>query len=69
MAAPHSVDPAELAEQLASASPDVVREMVASLANAMMSAQADLVCGAGWGERSSERANRRNGYRTREWDT
>jgi len=69
MAAPHSVDPAELAEQLASASPDVVREMVASLANAMMSAQADLVCGAGWGERSSERVNRRNGYRTREWDT
>ena len=69
MAAPHSVDPAELAEQLASASPDVVREMVASLANAMMSAQADLVYGAGWGERSSERVNRRNGYRTREWDT
>ena len=69
MAAPHSVDPAELAEQLASASPDVVREMVASLANAMMSAQADLVCGAAWGERSSERVNRRNGYRTREWDT
>jgi transposase-like protein len=69
MAAPHSVDPAQLAEHLASASPDVLREMVASLANAMMSAQADQVCGAGWGERSSERVNQRNGYRAREWDT
>ena len=34
MAAPHGVDPAELAEHLASASPDVLREMVAALANA-----------------------------------
>lgn len=54
MAALHSVDPAELLEQLlASASPDLLREMIASLANAMMSAQADQVCGAGYGERSS----------------
>jgi putative transposase len=70
MAAPHSVDPAEMLEQhLASASPDLLREMIASFANAMMSAQADQVCGAGYGERSSERVNRRNGYRMREWDT
>jgi putative transposase len=70
MAAPHSVDPAQLLEQhLASASPDLVREMIATLANAMMSAQADQVCGADYGERSEERTNRRNGYRAREWDT
>jgi putative transposase len=70
MAAPHSVDPAEMLEQhLASASPDLLREMIASFANAMMSAQADQVCGASYGERSSERVNRRNGYRMREWDT
>jgi putative transposase len=69
MAAPHSVDPAQLAEQLASASPDVMREMVAAMANALMSAQADQLCGAAWGERSTERTNRRNGYRAREWDT
>jgi putative transposase len=43
--------------------------MIASFANAMMSAQADQVCGAGYGERSDERVNRRNGYRAREWDT
>lgn len=30
---------------------------------------ADAACGAGWGERSPERVNRRNGYRGRDWDT
>jgi putative transposase len=70
MAAPYSVDPVQLLEQhLASALPDLLREMIASLANVMMSAQADQVCGAGYGQRSGERVNRRNGYRAREWDT
>ena len=70
MAAPDSVDPVQLLEQqLAAASPDLLQQMVVSLANAMMSAQADQVCGAGYGERSGERVNRRNGYRSREWDT
>jgi transposase-like protein len=58
-----------LDQHLASVSPDLLREMIAALANAMMSAQADQVCGAGYGERSAERVNRRNGYRSREWDT
>ena len=39
------------------------------MANALMSAQVDQVCGAEYGERSPERSNRRNGYRLREWDT
>src|SRR5215207_4741152 len=70
MAAPHSVDPAALLEQhLQGASPDLVREMIATFANAMMSAQADQVCGADYGQRSPERVNQRNGYRAREWDT
>jgi putative transposase len=69
MAAPHSVDPAQLVEQLASASPDVLREMVTTMANALMSAQADQLCGAEYGERSPQRSNRRNGYRARDWDT
>jgi len=30
---------------------------------------ADAACGAGYGERSDERVNSRNGYRAREWDT
>jgi putative transposase len=70
MAAPHSIDVAELLDQqLQGASPDMLRQMIASLANAMMSAQADQVCGAEYGERSDGRVNRRNGYRAREWDT
>ena len=70
MAAPHSVDPAAMPEQhVQGASPDLLREMIATLANAMMSAQADQVCGADYGQRSPERTNQRNGYRAREWDT
>lgn len=71
MAAPHSVDPAQLVTELASASvsSDVLREMITSLANALMSAQADQACGADYGERSNDRVNQRNGYRGREWDT
>ena len=58
MAAPHSVDPAALLEQpSASASSDLLREMITTFANALMSAQADQVCGAEYGERSAERAN------------
>lgn len=34
-----------------------------------MSADADVACGAGYGQRSQERVNSRNGYRPREWDT
>ena len=58
-----------LRKQLEQASPDLLREMVQSFAEALMSADADAVCGAGYGERSSERVNRRNGYRERDWDT
>jgi putative transposase len=43
--------------------------MVKEVAEALMSADADAVCGAGYGERSPERVNRRNGYRERDWDT
>lgn len=43
--------------------------MVKDFAEASMSADADAVCGAGHGERSPERVNRRNGYRERDWDT
>jgi transposase-like protein len=34
-----------------------------------MSADADAVCGAGYGQRSPQRSNTRNGYRHRGWDT
>ena len=48
---------------------DLVREMVKAFAEQLMSAEADALCGAGWGERSEERTNRRNGYRSRTFDT
>ena len=34
-----------------------------------MSAEADALCGAGYGERSQRGTNRRNGYRHRDFDT
>jgi len=58
-----------LRKQLEETSPDLLRAMVKDFAEALMSLDADAVCGAGYGERSPERLNRRNGYREREWDT
>jgi transposase-like protein len=70
MASRPSIDPAQwLPEQLASASPDVLRALVKTFAEALMGADADAICGASYGERSPERVNSRNGYRPREWDT
>jgi putative transposase len=70
MTAPKSVDPAAfLREQVDTASPDLLREMVKTFAEALMSAEADAVCGAAYGQRSDQRTNSRNGYRSREWDT
>ena len=48
---------------------DLARSMLGAFAEAIMSAQASMQCNAAYGERSSERENSRNGYRTRPWDT
>src|SRR4051794_7874739 len=70
MTAGTSIDPARfLSEQLDQASPDLMRELLTTFVNALLGAQADAVCGAGYGERSSERVNSRNGYRHRDLDT
>jgi putative transposase len=70
MAARPSVDvPGWLDDQLAQASPDLLRVMLKTFVEALLSADADAVCGAAYGERSPDRVNRRNGYREREWDT
>ena len=66
----HTMDVTDwLRKQLEEAHPDLLRAMVKEMAEALMSADADAVCGAGYGERSPERINRRNGYRERDWDT
>ncbi len=64
------IDPsAMLSDQLAAASPDLLRTMMSTFIGALMSAEADTICGAGYGERSEERVNSRNGYRHRDFDT
>lgn len=70
MAASESVNPVDLLrEQIEGASPDVLQAMVKTFAQALMSAEADAICGAAYGQRSDERVNSRNCYRQREWDT
>jgi putative transposase len=65
-----SIDSARLLEeQLAQASPDLLRELLQSFINTLLSAEADAVCGAEYGTSTPERTNRRNGYRHRDFDT
>jgi transposase-like protein len=64
------IDPARLLEeQLAQASPDLLRELLTTFLNTLMSAQADSVCGAEYGQSSPDRTNQRNGYRARDFHT
>ena len=70
MTATPIIDPEQfLHEQLAQASPDLMRELLATFVNALVSAQADVVCGAPYCQSSPERTNSRNGYRHRDLDT
>ena len=66
----HDIDwPAVLADRLTSAHPDVLRELLSTFIHTLLGAEADALCGAGYGERSTERTNQRNGYRHRQFDT
>ena len=69
MVAPTMEPLAWLRKQLEDADVDLLRSMVATFAHTLMNAEASAICGAGYGERSSERRNSRNGYRERDWDT
>jgi putative transposase len=60
---------AQFEQTLASASPDVLREMIREFAQRMMDADVEVRCNAGYGEVTPDRVNCRNGYRAREWDT
>jgi putative transposase len=65
-----SVDLARIAgDNLEQASPDLLRAMVQTFAEALMGAEADAICGAPYGQPSEDRVNYRNGYRDRRWDT
>ena len=70
MTTAHDIDwPAVLADRLTTTHPDVLRELLSTFIHTLMGAEADALCGAGYGERSTERTNQRNGYRHRQFDT
>jgi putative transposase len=70
MTAPHIINPAGLLDQaLGDASPDLMRQLLSTVINALLSADADAVCGAEYGTASPQRVNSRNGYRHRDLDT
>ncbi|HEX8510914.1 MAG TPA: IS256 family transposase, partial [Propionibacteriaceae bacterium] len=56
-------------EALGDASPDLMRSLLQSMINALLSADADAVAGAEWGKPSPDRVAQRNGYRHRDLDT
>jgi len=58
---------AELVEKGADA--ELLREMIQYVAQRMMDMDVETLCQAAYGERTAERANSRNGYRDRQWDT
>jgi len=48
---------------------DLPRELLKAIVEHLMSLEADLQCGAPYGQRSEQRLTQRNGYRYRNWDT
>jgi transposase-like protein len=58
-----------LRKHLEQDTPDLVRDMLGAFIERLMGAEADAICGAGYGERSPDRVNSRNGYRHRDFDT
>jgi putative transposase len=47
----------------------LLAEMLGFVADRLMALDVDQLCGAGAHERSADRVNRRNGYRSRAWET
>ncbi|NYE21527.1 transposase-like protein [Microbacterium immunditiarum] len=54
---------------LTDASPDLMRGLLQTMTNALLSADADAVVGAEWGKPSPTRTTQHNGYRHRDLDT
>src|SRR3984957_9864166 len=62
-----SIALAELVEK--GADDEIVRELLTHVAERLMDFEIEHRTGAGYGERTPERANSRNGYRERLWET
>ena len=58
-----------LRKRIEQADADLLREMVKTMDETLMSAEVDARCGAPYRRPSSSRVNHRNGYRERRWDT
>ena len=71
MNVPNTMGASELVRKYleSDAGSDLLAEMVKVAAQLLMGAEVDAICNAGYGERSDERLNSRNGYRQRRWDT
>src|SRR5438105_471687 len=69
MTAESSIDAVEWLRKQVESAPDPVKELVTEMLGMLMNAEADALCGAGYGERSESRVNSRNGYRQREWNS
>ncbi len=64
------MDPLDwLRKHLEEDDPDLLREMIREFSQTLMSAEVDALCNAGYGERTDNRTNSRNGTRSRSWDT
>jgi len=48
---------------------ELLQAMVKMAAELLMDTDVDVLCNAGYGERTDERVNSRNGHRQRRWDT
>ena len=65
-----TIDRLHLAELIEKGSDaDLLREMMTFVVNRMMDLEVESLTGAGYGERSADRTNQRNGYRERPWHT
>ena len=62
MTTAHDIDLSTvLAERLTTCHPDVLRELLSTFIHTLMGAEADALCGANYGERSTERTYQRKG--------
>jgi putative transposase len=69
VAVPNIMDPLVWLAKHLEGDDDLIRSMIKSFAEELMAAEAQGLCGAGYGQVSAERVNSRNGYRIRPFDT